>query len=71
VQCTQNKEGLIYLAHASGAEIYPSIGGWTLSGSFFTVAADVDKRRRFARECVGLIDIEDYGFDEVSSGFGQ
>jgi chitinase len=60
---------LIYSAHASGAEIYPSIGGWTLSGSFPTVAADVDKRRRFARECVGLI--EDYGFDEVSSGFGQ
>eukprot|EP00985_Skeletonema_marinoi_P014143 scaffold7119_cov119-Skeletonema_marinoi.AAC.2 len=60
------KEGLIYLAHASGAEIYPSIGGWTLSGSFPTVAADVDKRRRFARECVGLI--EDYGFDGIDIG---
>jgi len=60
------KEGLIYLAHKSGAEIYPSIGGWTLSGSFPTVAADAEKRRRFAKECVGLI--EDYGFDGIDIG---
>ena len=60
------QEGLIYLAHKSGAEIYPSIGGWTLSGSFPTVAADVDKRKRFAKECVGLI--EDYGFDGIDIG---
>ena len=55
------KEGLIYRAHTSGAQIFPSIGGWTLSGSFPQVAADVNKRKRFARECVGLI--RDYGFD--------
>eukprot|EP00986_Skeletonema_menzelii_P012857 scaffold7247_cov143-Skeletonema_menzelii.AAC.4 len=60
------KEGLIYLSHQAGAEIYPSIGGWTLSGSFPTVAADVDKRRRFAKECVGLI--QDYGFDGIDIG---
>ena len=60
------KEGLIYLSHVAGAEIYPSIGGWTLSGSFPTVADDVEKRRRFAKECVGLI--EDYGFDGIDIG---
>lgn len=60
------KEGLIYLSHQAGAEIYPSIGGWTLSGSFPTVADDVEKRRRFAKECVGLI--EDYGFDGIDIG---
>ena len=52
---------MIYRAHTSGAQIFPSIGGWTLSGSFPQVAADVNKRKRFARECVGLI--RDYGFD--------
>ena len=38
----------------------------TLSGSFPIVAADVEKRRRFARECVGLI--QDYGFDGIDIG---
>mmetsp|Transcript_15713 Transcript_15713/g.33218 ORF Transcript_15713/g.33218 Transcript_15713/m.33218 type:complete len:769 (+) Transcript_15713:917-3223(+) len=57
------KEGLIYLAHISGAQIYASIGGWTLSGAFPTVAADSDKRMLFAQECVGLI--ADYGFDGI------
>eukprot|EP00970_Alexandrium_tamarense_P003844 scaffold625_cov202-Alexandrium_tamarense.AAC.21 len=57
------EEGLIYIAHTNGAQIYPSIGGWTLSGSFPTVAADPAKRKRFAQECVGLI--ADYGFDGI------
>eukprot|EP00804_Cyclotella_cryptica_P024464 CCRYP_017568-RB/>CCRYP_017568-RB protein AED:0.03 eAED:0.03 QI:1933/1/1/1/1/0.81/11/100/1752 len=43
--------------------VYPSIGGWTLSSSFPAVAADPQKRNRFARECVGLI--ADYGFDGI------
>jgi chitinase len=30
------------------------------------VAADAEKRRRFAKECVGLI--EDYGFDGIDIG---
>lgn len=55
------REGLIYRAHRSGAQVYPSIGGWTLSGSFPAVAASPGKRKRFAKECVGLI--ADYGFD--------
>ena len=55
------KDGLIYRAHAAGATIYPSIGGWTLSGSFPVVAATKVKREKFAEECVGLI--ADYGFD--------
>jgi hypothetical protein len=44
-------------------KVYPSIGGWTLSNSFPVVAADEAKRKRFARECVGLI--ADYGFDGI------
>jgi len=58
------KEGLIYLAHVAGAEVYVSIGGWTLSGSFPTVAAIQRKRALFAEECVGLI--RDYGFDGIN-----
>lgn len=57
------KEGLIHMAHTDGAQVYPSIGGWTLSTSFPAVAADPEKRTRFARECVGLI--ADYGFDGI------
>jgi GH18 family chitinase len=57
------KDGLIYIAHTDGAQVYPSIGGWTLSNSFPVVAADEAKRKRFARECVGLI--ADYGFDGI------
>lgn len=29
------EKGLIHLVHAAGAEIYPSIGGWTLVSSWF------------------------------------
>lgn len=47
--------------------VYPSIGGWTLSNSFPAVAADPQKRLRFARECVGII--ADYGFDGIVSVF--
>ena len=59
----KHQEGLIYRAHTQGAQVYPSIGGWTLSGSFPTVAADPKTRQRFAQECVGLI--ADYGFDGI------
>jgi hypothetical protein len=35
--CNYHKyeEGLIHLVHAAGAELYPSLGGWTLSGTSF------------------------------------
>jgi hypothetical protein len=57
------KEGLTYRSHVVGTQVYPSIGGWSLSSTFPIVASSDRGRRRFADECVGLID--DYGFDGV------
>jgi GH18 family chitinase len=67
------EQGLIHLVHAAGAEIYPSIGGWTLSDAFPAMAASSQARANFAKQCVELI--EEYGFDgididwEVSSSY--
>ncbi|EED95478.1 hypothetical protein THAPSDRAFT_268366 [Thalassiosira pseudonana CCMP1335] len=36
----QYETGLIYLSHSNGVEVYPSIGGWTLSDNFPTLAAN-------------------------------
>ena len=55
--------GLIDLVHAAGHKIYPSLGGWTLSCNFPSIAADPVKRKHFAEECVALID--EYGFDGI------
>ena len=52
--------GLISLVHAAGAEIFPSLGGWTLSDAFVGMAASATSRKRFA-DCVELI--QDYDFD--------
>mmetsp|Transcript_23079 Transcript_23079/g.46713 ORF Transcript_23079/g.46713 Transcript_23079/m.46713 type:complete len:1317 (+) Transcript_23079:171-4121(+) len=57
------EKGLIYLVHQAGAEIYPSLGGWTLSDPFPAMAANDAARVTFATNCVKLI-IE-YGFDGV------
>lgn len=57
------EEGLIYLVHAAGAEIYPSIGGWTLSDSFPEMAASEKARANFAANCVKLI--QEYSFDGI------
>jgi chitinase len=56
-------EGLISLAHAAGAEVYPSIGGWSLSSAFPAMAASPTSRTNFANKCVELI--QDYGFDGI------
>lgn len=56
--------GLIYLAHEAGVEIYPSIGGWTLSETFSPMAANPTSRKNFARNCAKLV--EHYEFDGVS-----
>jgi chitinase len=56
-------EGLIYLAHAAGAEVYPSIGGWSLSDPFPTMAADAEARANFASQCIELI--KNYNFDGI------
>lgn len=55
------EQGLIHLVHTAGAEIYPSIGGWTLSDAFPAMAASETARATFAQNCVTLI--LDYGFD--------
>jgi len=55
--------GLISQAHAAGVEIYPSIGGWTLSDPFSKLAENPAARTKFAENCVKLI--EDYDFDGI------
>ena len=59
-------EGLIYLAHEAGAEVYPSIGGWSLSDPFPAMAANSEWRANFARQCVELI--RSYNFDGIDLG---
>ena len=44
----------------------PSIGGWTLSDNFPSIAASATKRERFAQQCVELI--VDYDFDGIDLG---
>ena len=56
-------KGLVNLAHRARAEIMPSIGGWTLSNNFPGIAADPNKRTRFAQQCVELINA--YDFDGI------
>ena len=60
------EEGLLYLAHQAGAEVYPSIGGWSLSDAFPVMAADEQARKHFARQCVELI--RNYNFDGIDIG---
>ena len=55
--------GILDRAHAVGVEVWPSIGGWTLSDNFPGIAADPSRRRRFARQCREII--EAYGFDGI------
>lgn len=52
--------GLISQAHNAGVEVYPSIGGWSLSDPFPALAANAEARVKFAENCVKLI-------EEVSS----
>jgi chitinase len=51
------------MVHAAGAEIYPSIGGWSLSDAFVAMAASTAGRQNFANNCVDLI--EEYEFDGI------
>ena len=59
----QYETGLISQAHSAGVEVYPSIGGWTLSGNFPKLAASATSRVDFANNCVKLI--EAYDFDGI------
>ena len=66
--CKSHKyeEGLIHRVHEAGAEIYPSLGGWTLSDAFVAMAASDVSRKKFAEQCVDLI--KDYNFDGIDIG---
>lgn len=57
------EDGLISQAHGAGVEVYPSIGGWTLSDPFPALAASDAARKTFAANCVALI--EEYDFDGI------
>eukprot|EP00585_Thalassiosira_rotula_P004448 CAMPEP_0196153706 /NCGR_PEP_ID=MMETSP0910-20130528/37653_1 /TAXON_ID=49265 /ORGANISM="Thalassiosira rotula, Strain GSO102" /LENGTH=653 /DNA_ID=CAMNT_0041417579 /DNA_START=108 /DNA_END=2069 /DNA_ORIENTATION=+ len=55
--------GLIWLVHQARGDIYPSIGGWTLSDTFSPMANDPTSRKIFASNCRNLI--VDYNFDGI------
>ncbi|KAL3796132.1 hypothetical protein HJC23_000635 [Cyclotella cryptica] len=57
------EEGLIHLVHAAGAEIYPSLGGWSLSDPFPAMSANQESRLNFANKCIQLV--EEYDFDGI------
>lgn len=54
---------LVDISHAWGVKVMPSIGGWTLSENFPTVAADPATRAHFASECVRIL--KEYKFDGI------
>ena len=63
--CNYHSEhnGLIWRVHRAAAEIYPSIGGWTLSDPFPAMAKNPTSRAAFVANCIGLI--KDYDFDGI------
>ena len=54
---------IVSQAHLNNVKILPSIGGWTLSSNFPSIAASPAKRQLFAQSCVNLI--QTYGFDGI------
>ena len=54
---------LVDLAHAAGVKVLISIGGWSLSDNFSTIASNEETRQKFADECRRLI--EKYQIDGV------
>jgi hypothetical protein len=44
-------------------QVWPSIGGWSLSDAFVAVASSQSSRERFAASCVDLL--EQYSFDGI------
>ncbi len=54
---------IIDLAHQAGTKVMVSIGGWTLSDNFPTIAASQTLRAKFASECNRLINF--YHFDGI------
>lgn len=54
---------LIDLAHQNNVKVLPSIGGWTLSNNFPSIAEDPIKRSNFVNACIQLINT--YNFDGI------
>lgn len=54
---------IIDLAHNAGTKVMVSIGGWTLSDNFPSIAASATKRALFASECNRLLKF--YKFDGI------
>lgn len=54
---------IIARAHNANKKVLPSIGGWTLSDNFPSIAASSIKRATFAHGCCDLI--RTYGFDGI------
>ena len=46
---------LVEKAHENGVKVFISIGGWTLSQHFSPIAANPEKRRRFAQSCAEMV----------------
>jgi len=62
VNCAYHEanSGIIAQAHSQGAEVYPSIGGWTLSDNFPTLSANPAAREAFAKNCVDILTYHDF-----------
>ncbi len=65
---------LVSKAHSQGVKVLISVGGWTLSHHFSSIAASPEKRRRFARSCNEMIrvyDIDGIDIDWEYPGFKE
>ena len=60
---TQPNTSLIDYAERSGVKVVLSLGGWEDSGNFSAIAANPEKRARFAESCVNAI--KTYGFHGI------
>jgi chitinase len=54
---------LIDLAHNKGVKVLASVGGWTMSNDYHTIAANDVSRQKFADECVRLI--KEFNFNGI------
>lgn len=57
------RSSLVYQAHQHGVKVSLSIGGWTLTKNFPSIAASEVKRQTFANACADLVRF--YGIDGI------
>ncbi|MBA8862892.1 chitinase [Ochrobactrum anthropi] len=70
----EGPHGLLKKAKDNGVKVMASLGGWSMSKHFPSVAKDPAKRRRLVADCQRLIDIGFDGIDldwEFPGGFGM